>query len=561
MDETERERSRREKSAFYDDVLERLTAMGITDLKTRVDIAEHEWYLFTLNCEYYEQERFIRHREREQQREIERECLRLMDEEEAARQVKTPNADHDEKQESATDHDLQPKDEKQSDGGTEQETGATEGDGDEPESETTESLELLAEIDGMLSGVADATRTAATNVTPRFKTGITTLDEALGGGLYEGLHVLMAPPSEGKTANSLFMCLKALSDDANKWGVDDQVLYWGLDTSESDVWARLASCVSVLKGNELGIKPFAYKDAPSDELIRLNQLMNDVERYRKNPANHERELRECKEAIKEIMGGTVGDYLKAANKVEEMVHGRFDNAGFKFMRPTDSTRNDLDKIFSGWNRQWYLYRDMGEKLTDYLELKPLVNEYGEEDWDKTFDIFYDETLPFSKLVGKGLIGRIPAGDEVELLLSYLNTEDVRLCVVDYLKPLKIAPKNGKGDEQQRKDRIIELLSDTAMEKKIPIVLICDMSKTGVQSDRPDMMNASGSSTLQYKAETITEMRTKKKGQGENTVELHIEKNKRGKPCTVKLKYLPAYNCFAKVMEAEQEDAGKVREGR
>lgn len=561
MDETERERSRREKSAFYDDVLERLTAMGITDLKTRADIAEREWYIFTLNCEYYERERFKRHRGREQQREIERECLRLMDEEEAARHVETPSADHDEKQESATDHDQQPEDEKRDDGGAELETDATEGDGNEPESETTESLELLAEIDGMLSGVADATRTAATNVTPRFKTGIKTIDEALGGGLYEGLHVLMAPPSEGKTANSLFMCLKALSDDANKWGVDDQVLYWGLDTSESDVWARLASCVSVLKGNELGIEPFAYKDAPSDELIRLNQLVNDVERYRKNPANHECELRECKEAIKEIMGGTVGDYLKATNKVEEMVHGRFDNAGFKFMRPTDSTRNDLDKIFSGWNRQWYLDRDMGEKLTDYLELKPLVNGYGEEDWEKTFDIFYNETLPFSKLVGKGLIGRIPAGDEVELLLSYLNTEDVRLCVVDYLKLLKIAPKNGKGDEQQRKDRIIELLSDTAMEKKIPIVLICDMSKTGVQSDRPDMMNASGSSTLQYKAETITEMRTKKKGQGENTVELHIEKNKRGKPCTVKLKYLPAYNCFGEVKEAKQEDAGTAREGR
>lgn len=75
MNESERERSRREKSAFYDDVLGRLTAMGITDLKTRADIAEQEWYLFTLNCEYYERERLKRHREREQQREIEREYL------------------------------------------------------------------------------------------------------------------------------------------------------------------------------------------------------------------------------------------------------------------------------------------------------------------------------------------------------------------------------------------------------------------------------------------------------------------------------------------------------
>lgn len=565
MDETEKERLRKQKWDYYDSVCEQLEEHGITDLNTRTKIAlertESEWYLFTLHCEEHERERRKRDREREQWREIERECLQLMDEEEAAQRVETPSADHDEKEESATDRDQQPEDEKRSDGGTELGTDATGGDGDEPESETTESLELLAEIDGMLSGVTDVIRTAAANAIPRFKTGIPTLDKALGGGLYEGLHVLMAPPSEGKTAHSLFMCLKALSEDANKWGIDDQVLYWGLDTSESDVRARLASCVSMLKGKELGIEPFAYKDVPSDELIRLNQLMNDVERYRKNTANHERELRECKEAIKEIMGGTVGDYLKAISKVEEMVHGRFDNAGFKFMRPTDSTRNDLDKIFSGWNRQWYLDRDMGEKLTDYLELKPLVNGYGEEDWEKTFDIFYNETLPFSELVGQGLIGRTPAGDEVELLLSYLNTEEVRLCVVDYLKPLKIAPKNGKGDEQQRKDRIIELLSDAAMEKKIPIVLICDMSKTGVQSDRPDMMNASGSSTLQYKAETITEMRAKKKGQGENTVELHIEKNKRGKPCTVKLKYAPAYNCFGEVKEAKQEDAGTAREGR
>lgn len=167
MDETERERLRREKSAYFDDVLGRLTAMGITDLKTRVDIAEREWYLFTLNCEDYEQERLKRYMERERQREIERECSQLMDEEEAARQVETPNADHDEKQESATDHDQQPEDEKQGDGGAELGTDATEGDRDEPESETTESLDLLREIDGMLSGMADTIRTAAKNAIPR----------------------------------------------------------------------------------------------------------------------------------------------------------------------------------------------------------------------------------------------------------------------------------------------------------------------------------------------------------------------------------------------------------
>ena len=252
MDETERERSRREKSAFYDDVLERLTAMGITDLKTRADIAEREWYMFTLNCEYYERERFKRHREREQQREIERECSQLMDEEETARQVETPNTDHDEKRESATDHDQQPEGEKQGDGGAKLETGATEGDGDEPDSETAESLDLLREIDGMLSDSTRIIRTAAKNAIPRLKTGIPSLDEKLGGGLTAGVHILMAPPSTGKTAQSLFICKKAISDKANDWG-DEQVLYWGLDTSEPDVRARLASCVSLLKGKEPGL--------------------------------------------------------------------------------------------------------------------------------------------------------------------------------------------------------------------------------------------------------------------------------------------------------------------
>lgn len=559
MDETERERSRREKFAFDDDVFERLTAMGITDLKTRMDIAEHEWYLFTLNCEYYEQERLKRYMERERQREIERECLRLMDEEEAARHVETPNADHGEKQESATDHDLQPEDEKRGDGGAELETGATEGDGDEPDSETAESLDLLREIDGMLSDATGIIRTAAKNAIPRFKTGIASLDEKLGGGLSAGLHVLMAPPGEGKTANSLFMCLKARGEPSNKWSVDDQVIYWGLDTSESDVWARLASCVSVLKGKELGIEPFAYNDVPNDELIRLNELREDVKRYRKNPASHKRELSECLKAIKEIMGGTVGDYLTARKEAENTMC--IDELGFRFFRPTDRTRDEISDILGGDFRP-AICENHYQMLENLLDLRPYVDEYGDGDIDEAREMLKGY-CSYEELEKNHLIGNRPQGDEVELLLSYLYAWGgyVRLCVVDYLKNLKIAPKNGKGDEQQRTDRIIELLSDAAMELKIPIVLISDMSKTGVQSNRPDMMNASGSSTLQYKAETITEMRTEKNGQVVNTVALHIEKNRGGKPCTVRLKYIPAYNWFAEVKEAKQEDAGTAREGR
>lgn len=558
MDEKEGERSRREKFAFVDDVFERLTAMGITDLKTRVDIAEHEWYLFTLNCEDYEQERLKRYMERERQREIERECLWLMDEEEAVRQVETLNADHDEKQESATDHDRHPEGEKRGDGGAELETDATEGDGDEPDSETAESFNQLQEIDEMLSGMTNIIRTAADNAIPRFKTGIPSLDEKLGGGLAAGVHILMAPPSAGKTAQSLFICQKAISDKANDWGYE-QVLYWGLDTSELDVRARLASCVSMLKGKELGIEPFAYKDVPSDELIRLNQLMIDVKRYRKNHANHECELRECKEAIKEIMGGTVGDYLKAANEVERTM---FDGVPwFRFMKPTDRTRNEISEIL-GEDCRPNACENHSQMLENLLQLKPYVYEDdGYKDMDTAREMLKDY-YSYEELDKNHLIGNHPQGDEVELLLTYLYAVgNVRLCVVDFLQRLKIAPKNGGGDEYQKTVQILDLLSNAAMELKIPIIVISSMSVEAIRSNKPDMMNVNGSTRLSYDVETITEMRAKQGEKSVKTVTLHIVKNKSYKPCTLELKYLPAFNCFAEVKEAEQEGAGTAREGR
>ena len=557
MDETERERSRREKFAYFDDVFERLTAMGITDLKTQVDIAEHEWYLFTLNCEYYERERFKRHREREQQKEIEREYSQLMDEEEAARHVETPNADHDEKQESATDHDKQPEGEKQGDGGAELETGATEGVGDEPDSETAESLDLLREIDEMFSGMAGIIRTAAKNAIPRFKTGIASLDEKLGGGLAAGVHIIMAPPSTGKTAQSLFICQKAISDKANDWG-DEQVLYWGLDTSEPDVWARLASCVSLLKEKELGIERFAYNDVPNDKLIRLNQLMNAVERYRKNPASHKRELKECLKAIKEIMDGTVGDYLKAADEVKRTMFESI--PWFRFMKPTDRTRNEISEIL-GEDCRPNACKNHSQMLENLLDLRPYVDEYGYKDMDEAREMLKGY-YSYEELEKNHLIGNHPQGDEVELLLTYLYAlGDVRLCVVDFLQRLKIAPKNGSGDEQQKTVQILDLLSNAAMELKIPIIVISSMSKEAVRTNKPDMMNVNGSTRLSYDVETITEMRAEQGEKSVKSVTLHIVKNKSYKPCTLELKYLPAYNCFAEVKEAKQEDAGTAREGR
>lgn len=560
MDETERERSRKEKFAYFDDVGEQLTAMGITDLYKQVEILETEWYLFTLHCEDYEQERRKRDREREEQREIERECLRLMDEEEAARQVETPSTAHDEKEESATEHDQQPEDEKRDDGGEELETDATEGDGNTPDSETTESFNQLQEIDELLSGATGIIRKAAKNAVPRFKTGIASLDEKLGGGLYEGLHLVIAPPSSGKTAISLFICLKAFGEASNKWHMGDKVLYWGLDTTESSARARLASCVSLLKGKELGIKPFAYADAPNDKLIRLNRLMNDVERYRKNPANHKREIGECLEAIKGIMGGITGDYLKASNKADKMMLGTYPSTGFRFMRPTDSTRNEIDTIL-GSDFRYAVCENHCQMLENLLELRPYVDEYGDKDMDEAREMLGSD-CDYDELIEENLIGNHPQGDEVELLLSCLYKWNVRLCVVDYLQLLSIAPKNGGGNAQERATKILRLLSSAAMEKKIPIIVISSMSKEAIRSNSPDMMNASGSSQVSYGVETLIEMRTEKNGRDVRPVVLHIEKNKNGIPnVDVKLNYLPAYNCFAEVKEAKQEDAGTAREGR
>ena len=561
MEETEKERLRRQKWSYYGCIAKQLEEQGITDLNTRTEIAlkrtELEWYLFTQNCEEYEQERFKWRREREEQREIERECSRLMDEEEAARQVETPSADHDEKQEGTADHDRQPEGEKQGDGGAELETDATEGDGNMPDSETAESLDLLREIDGMFSGMADTVRTAADNAIPRFKTGIPSLDEALGGGLAMGVHILMAPPSTGKTAEALFICRKALSEDANKWR-DEQILYWGLDTSEPDVRARLASCVSLLKRKELGIKPFAYQDVPNNELIRLNELRENVERYRKNPANHERELRECLEAIKEIMGGTVGDYLKASNEVERTM---FESSPcFRFMKPSDRTRNEISEIL-GEDCRPNACENHSQMLENLLDLRPYVYEDdGYKDMDTAREMLNDY-YSYEELEENHLIGNHPRGDEVELLLSYLySMGNVRLCVVDFLQRLKIAPKNGSGDEYQKTVQILDLLSNAAMELKIPIIVISSMSVEAIRSNKPNMMNVNGSTRLSYDVESITEMRAEQ-GESVKTVTLHIVKNKSGKPCAVKLNYMPAYNCFTKVKEAKQEDAGTAREGR
>ena len=369
----------------------------------------------------------------------------------------------------------------------------------------------------------------------------------------------MAPPSEGKTSISLFICQKAISEDSNEWKTDDQVLYWGLDTSEPDVWARLASCVSVLKRKELGIEPFAYQDVPCDELIRLNELMNDLKRYRKNPTNHERELRECKEAIKEIMGGTVGDYLKAANEVERTM---FENVPrFRFMKPTDRTRNEISEIL-GEDCRPNACENHSQMLENLLGLKPYVYEDdGYKDMDTAREMLKDY-YSYEELEKNHLIGNHPQGDEVELLLTYLYAlGDVRLCVVDFLQRLKIAPKNGSGDEYQKTVQILDLLSNAAMELKIPIIVISSMSVEAIRSNKPNMMNVNGSTRLSYDVETITEMRAEQGEKSAKTVTLHIVKNKSSKPCAIKLKYMPAHNCFAEVKEAKQEDAGKVREGR
>lgn len=233
---------------------------------------------------------------------------------------------------------------------------------------------------------------------------------------------------------------------------------------------------------------------------------------------------------------------------------------FRFMKPTDRTRNEISEIL-GEDCRPNACENHSQMLENLLDLRPYVDEYGYKDMDEAREMLKGY-YSYEELEKNHLIGNHPQGDEVELLLTYLYAlGNVRLCVVDFLQRLKIAPKNGSGDEQQKTVQILDLLSNAAMELKIPIIVISSMSKEAVRTNKPDMMNVNGSTRLSYDVETITEMRAEQGEKSVKSVTLHIVKNKSYKPCTLELKYLPAYNCFAEVKEAKQEDAGKVREGR
>ena len=73
-------------------------------------------------------------------------------------------------------------------------------------------------------------------------TGIRSLDAALGGGLYCGLHVLAAPPGAGKSSLAIQVSYNAAMNGHG-------VLYISLEMPRADVVARCAAIASMRSGN------------------------------------------------------------------------------------------------------------------------------------------------------------------------------------------------------------------------------------------------------------------------------------------------------------------------
>lgn len=84
------------------------------------------------------------------------------------------------------------------------------------------------------------------------QTGIPELDEALGGGLYSGLHVLAAPPAAGKSSLAAQISVNAAVGGAG-------VLYVSLEMPRSDMVARFAAYCSKAYDGE-GCEPFTFAE-------------------------------------------------------------------------------------------------------------------------------------------------------------------------------------------------------------------------------------------------------------------------------------------------------------
>lgn len=97
-----------------------------------------------------------------------------------------------------------------------------------------------ANLNDFINGIADNVNT------PCIKTGFENLDSALGGGLYEGLYIIGAISSLGKTTLTL-----QIADQIAQSGTD--VLFFSLEMSRSEIMSKSISRHTILEVLENGI--------------------------------------------------------------------------------------------------------------------------------------------------------------------------------------------------------------------------------------------------------------------------------------------------------------------
>lgn len=111
--------------------------------------------------------------------------------------------------------------------------------------EVLERESTQAEVDRLLDAMSRPSEV------PFVRTGFTPLDHALGGGLYEGLHIIGSTTSMGKTA-----LVHQIADQVAMAGHD--VLYYSLEMSRREMVARSVSRYTAYLAREMGASISRY---------------------------------------------------------------------------------------------------------------------------------------------------------------------------------------------------------------------------------------------------------------------------------------------------------------
>lgn len=116
---------------------------------------------------------------------------------------------------------------------------------------------------------------------PVAKTGIASLDDALGGGLVSGVHILSAEPGTGKSA----LCLQ-IADSIAEFS-DRRVIYLSAEMNAGSMLARSLSRLSVkLDAEPLGFAEILELASRFDDVAnpRVGLLQSAIEHYRQSIA-------------------------------------------------------------------------------------------------------------------------------------------------------------------------------------------------------------------------------------------------------------------------------------